>query len=226
MCITDKAKETSSCADLFRCGATSVYLERGVFALPLGWLSLSSACLDATTIPHAGGAWSRIFHLMQVCCLPWCPGRPVLCVLRAWLLGVCVSLSLLCALPPGLPVPCGLVLWGCAPPCSLVCGPAMPALWAGLVRGPCAWASYKPLPYGPILRPCIPGLIWTSEKGLYFARIFFGYVFPGFFRALFCLKISGQIFRASKSGFFSRRFFRRKFPGDFSGFYFPAFFLA
>nr|DAE07848.1 MAG TPA: hypothetical protein [Caudovirales sp. ctIsq18] len=29
MCITDKAKETSSCADLFRCGATSVYLERG-----------------------------------------------------------------------------------------------------------------------------------------------------------------------------------------------------
>ena len=226
MCITDKAKETSSCADLFRCGATSVYLERGVFALPLGWLSLSSACLDATTIPHASGAWSRIFHLMQVCCLPRCPGRPVLCVLRAWLLGVCVSLALLCALPPGLPVPCGLVLWGCALPCSLACGPAMPALWAGLVRGPCAWASYKPLLYGPILRPCIPGLIWASEKGLYFRPDFSAMYFRDFSGLYFCLKISGQIFRASKSGFFSRRFFRRKFPGYFSGFYFPAFFLA
>lgn len=226
MCITDKAKETSSCADLFRCGTTSVYLERGVFALPLGWLSLSSACLDATTIPHASGAWSRIFHLMQACCLPRCPGRPVLCVLRAWLLGVCVSLALLCALPPGLPVPCGLVLWGCALPCSLACGPAMPALWAGLVRGPCAWASYKPLLYGPILRPCIPGLIWASEKGLYFRPDFSAMYFRDFSGLYFCLKISGQIFRASKSGFFSRRFFRRKFPGYFSGFYFPAFFLA
>lgn len=185
MCITDKAKETSSCADLFRCGATSVYLERGVFALPLGWLSLSSACLDATTISHASGAWSRIFHLMQVCCLPWCPGRPVLCVLRAWLLGVRVSLALLCALLPGLPVPLWPGALGCALPCSLVRGPAVPALWAGLARGPCAWAYYKPLLYGPILRPCIPGLIRASEKGLYFRPDFFGYVFPGFFRALF-----------------------------------------
>lgn len=227
MCITDKAKETSSCADLFRCGATSVYLERGVFALPLGWLSLSSACLDATTIPHASGAWSRIFHLMQVCCLPWCPGRPVLCVLRAWLLGVCVSLALLCALPPGLPVPCGLVLWGCALPYSLVRGPAMPALWAGLVRGPCIWASYKPLLYGPILRPCIPGLIWASEKGLYFRPDFFGYVFPGF---IFALKFPARFSGPQRPNFFSG-FFRVDFPGEnfpdiFSGFYFPAFFLA
>lgn len=178
---------------------------------------LSSACLDATTIPHASGAWCRIFHLMQACCLPRCPGRPVLCVLRAWLLGVCVSLALLCALPPGLPVPCGLVLWGCALPCSLACGPAMPALWAGLVRGPCAWASYKPLLYESILRPCIPGLIWASEKGLYFRLVFrlcISGIFPGF---IFALK-----FPARFSGLQSPDFFR----GDFSGFYFPAFFLA
>lgn len=189
-------------------------------------LPLSSACLDATTISHASGAWSRIFHLMQVYCLPWCPGCPVLCVLRAWLLGVCVSLALLCALPPGLPVPCGLVLWGCALPCSLACGPAMPALWAGLVRGPCAWASYKPLLYGPILRPCIPGLIWASEKGLYFRPDFSAMYFRDFSGLCFCLKISGQIFRASKSGFFfaeifpekiSRIFFRVLFSGIFSG---------
>lgn len=171
-------------------------------------LPLSSACLDATTISHASGAWSRIFHLMQVRCLPWCPGCPVLCVLRAWLLGVCVSLALLCALLPGLPVS----LWpGAVGLCSallpLVCGPAMPALWAGLVRGPCLWASYKPLLYGPILRPCISGLIWASEKVLYF-RLAFRLCISGlFFGLCFRLKISGQIFRASKAGFFSPDFF-------------------
>ena len=151
--------------------------------------------------------------------MPWCPGHPVLCVLRAWLLGVCVSLALLCALPPGLPVP----LWpGAVGLCSALlpgAWPAMPALWAGLVRGPCLWASYKPLLYGPILRPCIPGLIWASEKVLYFRLVFrlcISVLFSGLY---FRLKISGQIFRASKAGFFlrifSRRFFRRKFPGYF-----------
>lgn len=152
--------------------------------------------------------------------LALCPGRPVLCVLRAWLLGVCVSLALLCALSPGLPVPCVLVLWGCALPCSLVCGPAMPALWAGLVRGPCAWAYYKPLLYGPILRPCIPGLIWASEKGPYFRPDFSAMYFRDFSGLYFCLKISGQIFRASKSGFF----FAEIFPGFiFRHFFWPDF---
>lgn len=97
---------------------------------------LSSACLDATTISHASGAWSRIFHLMQVCCLPWCPGRPVLCVLRAWLLGVCVSLALLCALPPGLPVS----LW---PGAVRLCSALLPGVWACYacpVGWACAWA--------------------------------------------------------------------------------------
>ena len=36
LCITDKAKETSSCADLFRCGAASVCLDCRMFALRLG----------------------------------------------------------------------------------------------------------------------------------------------------------------------------------------------
>lgn len=151
--------------------------------------------------------------------MPWCPGCPVLCVLRAWLLGVCVSLALLCALLPGLPVS----LWpGAVGLCSaLLPGvwPAMPALWAGLVRGPCLWASYKPLLYGPILRPCISGLIWASEKALYFRLVFSAMYFCAFSGLCFRLKISGQIFRASKAGFFlrifSRRFFRRKFPGYF-----------
>lgn len=179
-------------------------------------LSLSSACLDATTIPHASGAWCRIFHLMQVCCLPWCLGRPVLCVLRAWLLGVCVGLALLRALPPGLPVP----LWtGAVGLCS--------ALWAGLVRGPCLWASYKPLLYGPILRPCISGLIWASEKVLY-SRLVLRLCISGLFSWLcFRLKISGQIFRASRAGFFLRifrvDFSGENFPDIFPGFIFRVF---
>lgn len=156
--------------------------------------------------------------------VPWLP-----CAVRA------ASVAAGCVREPGLAVcpallaclrPCDLVLWGCALSCSLVCGPAMPALWTGLVRGPCLWASYKPLLYGPILRPCISGLIWASEKVLYFRLVFRLCISRLFFGLCFRLKISGQIFRASKSGFFSRRFFRRKFPGDFSGFYFPAFFLA
>lgn len=99
-------------------------------------LPLSSACLDATTISHASGAWCRIFHLMQVCCLPWCPGCPVLCVLRAWLLGVCVSLALLCALPPGLPV-------SLLPGAVGLCSALLPGVWACYacpVGRACAWA--------------------------------------------------------------------------------------
>ena len=186
-------------------------------------LSLSSACLDATTIPHASGAWCRIFHLMQVCCLPWCPGCPVLCVLRAWLLGVCVSLALLCALlswPACVPVAwcCGAVLCP-APWCvGLLCLP----LWAGLVRGPCLWASYKPLLYGPILRPCISCLIWASEKVLYFRLVFrlcISVLFPGF---VFALKFPARFSGLQRLNFFSG-FFRVDFSGENSPDIFPGF---
>lgn len=185
-------------------------------------LSLSSACLDATTIPHASGAWCRIFHLMQVCCLPWCPGCPVLCVLRAWLLGVCVSLALLCALlswPACVPVAwcCGAVLCP-APWCvGLLCLPCGLGLCRGLVYRP----QNKPLLYGPILRPCISGLIWDSEKALYF-RLFFrlciSRLFSGFVFAL--------NFRPDFPGLKGWIFFSGFFRVDFSGENFPAFFLA
>ena len=193
-------------------------------------LSLSSACLDATTIPHASGAWRRIFHLMQVCCLPWCPGCPVLCVLRAWLLGVCVSLALLCALPPGLPVP----LW---PGAVGLCSALLPGVWACYAcpvgwacAWACLWASYKPLLYGPILRPCISGLIWASEKVLCFRLVFrlcISGIFSGFVFALkFPARFSGLQRLDFFSGFFRVDFSGENFPDIFSGFYFPAFFLA
>ena len=208
MCITDKAKETSSCADLFRCGAASVCLDCRMFALRLG------ASASLIRLPrcyyYITCKWCMVSHLSSdagvlLALVPW---LPVLCVLRAWLLGVCVSLALLCALlswPACVPVTwcCGAVLCP-APWCvGLLCLP----LWAGLVRGPCLWASYKPLLYGPILRPCISGLIWASEKVLYFRLVFSAMYFCAFSGLCFRLEISGQIFRASKAGFFSPDFF-------------------
>lgn len=220
MCITDKAKETSSCADLFRCGAASVCLDCGMFALCLG------ASVSLIRLPrcyyYTTCKWCMVSHLSSdagvlLALVPWLP-----CAVRAARVAAgCVREPGLCCVPCLLAClcPCCLVLWGCALPCSLVCGPAMPALWAGLVRGPCAWASYKPLLYGPILRPCISGLIWASEKVLYFRLVFrlcISGLFPGF---VFALKfrpdfpgLKGWIFFLR---IFSRRFFRRKFPGYF-----------
>lgn len=177
MCITDKAKETSSCADLFRCGAASICLDCGIFALCLG------ASASLIRLPrcyyYITCKWCMVSHLSSnagvlLALVPWLP-----CAVRAArVTAVCPA-----SWPACVPVAwcCGAVLCP-APWCvGLLCLP----LWPGLVRGPCAWASYKPLPYGPILLPCIPGLIWASEKRALFSPGFFGYVFPGFFRALF-----------------------------------------
>ena len=222
MCITDKAKETSSCADLFRCGAASVCLDCRMFALCLG------ASVSLIRLPrcyyYTTCKWCMVSHLSSdasslLALVPWLP-----CAVRAARVAAgYVREPGLAVCPASWPtcVPCGLVLWGCALPCSLVCGPAMPALWAGLVRGPCLWASYKPLLYGPILRPCISGLIWASEKVLYF-RLFFrlciSRLFSGF---VFVLKFPARFSGPQRLDFFSG-FFRV----DFSGENFPAFFLA
>lgn len=203
MCITDKAKETSSCADLFRCGAASVCLDCRMFALLLG------ASVSLIRLPrcyyYTTCKWCMVSHLSSdagvlLALVPWLP-----CAVRA------ASVAAGCVREPGLAVrpallarlcPCGLVLWGCALPCSLVCGPAMPALWTGLVRG-----------------PCISGLIWASEKMLYFRLVFrlcISGLFSGF---VFALKFPARFSGPQRLDFFlrifSRRFFRRKFPGYF-----------
>lgn len=152
--------------------------------------------------------------------MPWCPGCPVLCALRAWLLGVCVSLALLYALlswPACVPVAwcCGAVLCP-APWCvGLLCLPCGLGLCVDLVYRP----LISPLLYGPILRPCISGLIWASEKMLYFRLVFrlcISGLFSGF---VFALKFPARFSGPQRLDFFlrifSRRFFRRKFPGYF-----------
>lgn len=224
MCITDKAKETSSCADLFRCGAASVCLDCGMFALCLG------ASASLIRLPrcyyYITCKWCMVSHLSSdagvlLALVPWLP-----CAVRAARVAAgCVREPGLAWCPAFWPT-CAPVVWCCgAVLCPAPCwrGPAMPALWAGLVRGPCLWASYKPLLYGPILRPCISGLIWASEKALYFrlffrlciSRLFSGFVFalkfparfsglqsPGFFAEIFPEKISRIFFRVLFSGIF------------------------
>lgn len=174
----------------------------------LACLPLSSACLDATTISHASGAWSRIFHLMQVCCLPWCPGCPVLCVLRAWLLGVCVSLALLCA----------LLSWPACVPVAWCCGVVLcPASWCvGLLCLPCGLCLCRGLVYRPLISPCYMGLfcglvfraLYGSLKSALFLPGFFGYVFLCFFPGfVFALKFPARFSGLQRLDFFLRIFF-------------------
>ena len=148
-------------------------------------LPLSSACLDATTIPHASGAWSRIFHLMQVCCLPWCPGRP--CAVRA------ARVAAGCVREPGLAV--RHASWPVCVPAAWCCGAVLcPAPWCvGLLCLPCGLGLCVGLVYGPLISPCCMGLfcglvfraLYGPLKKRFVFAWFFGYVFPGFFRALF-----------------------------------------
>lgn len=157
---------------------------------------------------------------MQVCCLPWCPGCPVLCVLRAWLLGVCVSLALLCALPPGLPVS----LW---PGAVGLCSALLPGVWA-CYACPCGLGLCVGLVYGPLISLCYMGLfcglvfraLYGPLKKCFIFAWFFGYVFLCFFPGfVFALKFPARFSGPQRLDFFlrifSRRFFRRKFPGYF-----------
>ena len=143
-------------------------------------LSLSSACLDATTISHASGAWCRIFHLMQVCWLP--------CAVRA------ARVAAGCVREPGLAV-CP-ASWPACVPVAWCCGAVLcPAPWCvSLLCLPCGLGLCRGLVYRPRISPLLYmglfcGLVFRALYGPLKKRFifacFFGYVFPGFFRALF-----------------------------------------
>lgn len=220
MCITDKAKETSSCADLFRCGAASVCLDCRMFALRLG------ASVSLIRLPrcyyYTTCKWCMVSHLSSdagvlLALVPWLP-----CAVRAARVAAgCVREPGLAVCPTSWPA-CVPVAWCCgavlcpAPWCvGLLCLPCGLGLCVGLVYGP----LISPLLYGPILRPCISGLIWASEKALYF-RLFFRLCIPVLFSGfVFALKFPARFSGPQRLDFFlrifSRRFFRRKFPGYF-----------
>ena len=162
MCITDKAKETSSCADLFRCGAASVCLDCGVFALCLGAsasLIRLPRCYYYTTCK-----WCMESHLSSDAWpAPWLAALaavPRVCCVRG-----CRTLSLaLCAVPlvPGLP--CLLAPW------SLCCVGGLcawcPGLLACPVRVGCACPVYGPALWAVWLGPIFRSFIVVSLEGL------------------------------------------------------------
>lgn len=225
MCITDKAKETSSCADLFRCGAASVCLDCRMFALRLG-VSVSlirlPRCYYYTTCK-----WCMVSHLSSdagvlLALVPWLP-----CAVRA------ASVAAGCVREPGLVV-CP-ASWPACAPVAWYCGAVLcPAPWCvGLLCLPCGLGLYVGLVHGPLISPChmglFCGLVFRAlygplKKGFIFARIFSVMYFRDFSGLYFRLKISGQIFRVSKSGFFRGDFSGENFAEIFPGFIFRHFF--
>lgn len=153
-----------------------------------------------------------------------CPGRPVLCVLRAWLPRSLACL-VCCALVPGLP--CLLVPW------SLCCVGGLCAwcpgllacpVWVGCVR-PCAWAC----PVGCLAGPYFPALYCGLPGGLLKKAFIFALYFSGIFSLDFCPCMRGFIFSwlifpASRSRiFFLRIFLRRNFRRIFPDLFFRIF---
>lgn len=141
----------------------------------LGLLSLLSACLDATTITHVSGAWSRIFHLIRVVCL-----APLPCLL-------CLACAACVAAVPSL-LPFALCPWclGC-PACWchgcyavwVRCVPgaliSLPALRGWAVCAPVYGPSLCPVWLGFIFRPCIvASLEGLLKKALIFSLYFSG----------------------------------------------------
>ena len=228
MCITDKAKETSSCADLFRCGAASVCLDCRIFALCLG------ASVSLIRLPrcyyYTTCKWCMVSHLSSdagvlLALVPWLP-----CAVRA------ASVAAGCVREPGLAV--RPASWPACVPVAWCCGAVLcPAPWCvGLLCLPCGLGLCVGLVvYGPLISPCYMGLfcglvfraLYGPLKKCFIFAWFFGYVFLCFFPGfIFALKFPARFSGLQRLDFFlrifSRRFFRRKFPGIFPGLIFAA----
>ena len=220
MCITDKAKETSSCADLFRCGAASVCLDCRMFALCL------SASVSLIRLPrcyyYITCKWCMVSHLSSdagvlLALASWLP-----CAVRA------ARVAAGCVREPGLAV-CP-ASWAACVPVAWCCGAVLcPAPWCvGLLCLPCGLGLCVGLVYGTLISPCYMGLfcglVFRALYGplkkcfifAWFFRLCISVLFPGF---VFALKFPARFSGLQRLDFFlrifSRRFFRRKFPGYF-----------
>lgn len=165
----------------------------------------------------------------MACALARCPGRCASRVLRAWL-PRSLACSVCCALVPGLP--CLLAPWllCCVGGLCAWC-PGLLASWPAL----CGWAAYAPV-HGPalwavwlglIFRPCIV----ASLEGLLKKAFIFALYFSGIFSLVFCPCMRGfiffwLIFPASRSRIFFSGFFCVEISGEFFRIYFSGFFLA
>lgn len=220
MCITDKAKETSSCADLFRCGAASVCLDCRVFALCLG------ASVSLIRLPrcyyYTTCKWCMVSHLSSdagvlLALVPWLP-----CAVRA------ARVAAECVREPGLAV-CP-ASWPACAPVAWCCGAVLcPVPWCVVLLWlPCGLGLCVGLVYRPLISPCYMGLFCglvfralygPLKKGFIFAlkfpARFSGFQSPDFFAEIFPEKISRRFFRVLFSGIFSGLIF-----ATVSGFFF------
>lgn len=231
MCITDKAKETSFCADLFRCRAVVFCLDCMVYALPLG-LAVSlirlPRCYYYTTCK-----WCMVSHLSSdagvlLALVPWLP-----CAVRA------ARVAAECVREPGLAV-CP-ASWPACAPVAWCCGAVLcPVPWCVVLLWlPCGLGLCVGLVYRPLISPCYMGLFCglvfralygPLKKCFIFARIFSVMYFRDFSGLYFALKFPARFSGLQRldffSGFFRVDFSGENFPDIFSGLYFPAFFLA
>lgn len=214
MCITDKAKETSSCADLFRCGAASVCLDCRMFALCL------SASVSLIRLPrcyyYITCKWCMVSHLSSdagvlLALVPWLP-----CAVRA------ARVAAGCVREPGLAV-CP-ASWPACVPVAWCCGAVLcPAPWCvGLLCLPCGLGLCVGLVYGPLISPCYMGLfcglVFRALYGplkkcfifAWFFRLCISVLFPGF---VFALKFPARFSGLQRLDFFSG-FFRVDFSGE------------
>ena len=204
MCITDKAKETSSCADLFRCGAASVCLDCRMFALCLG------ASVSLIRLPrcyyYTTCKWCMVSHLSSdagvlLALVPWPP-----CAVRA------ARVAAGRVREPGLAV-CP-ASWPACAPVAWCCGAVLcPAPWCvGLLCLPCGLGLCVGLVYRPLISPCYMGLfcslvfraLYGPLKKCFIFAWFFGYVFLCFFPGfIFALKFPARFSGLQRLDFFS-----------------------
>lgn len=174
----------------------------------------------------------------MACALARCPGR---CASRC---AACVAAALS-------RLPCVLCPWclGC-PACWcpgrctvwVGCVPGVLASWPALcgwavcapVHGPALWAVWLGLIFRPFIAAFLEGLLKKAFIfALYFSGIFsldfsplcaglyfFWFIFPAsrsriFFSGFFCVEISGEFFRIYFSGFFLALFSRRYLASSF-----------
>ena len=174
----------------------------------------------------------------MACALARCPGRCASRVLRAWLprslaCPVCCAPGAWAALPAGVLGRC--TVWvGCVPG-VLASWPALCG-WAvcAPVHGPALWAVWLGLIFRPFIAAFLEGLLKKAFIfALYFSGIFsldfsplcaglyfFWFIFPAsrsriFFSGFFCVEISGEFFRIYFSGFFLALFSRRYLASSF-----------
>lgn len=149
---------------------------------------------------------------LALCAAPWCLGCPA-----CWCPGRCaVWVGCVPGVLASWPALCG---WAAYAP---VHGPALWAVWLGLIFRPCIVASLE----GLLKKAFIFALYFSGIFSLvffapvcgalfFFLAYFSGFAKSNFFSGFFCVEISGEFFRIYFFGFFLALFSRRYLASSF-----------